>query len=557
MVNVLFRFLEDSERRDEVGKYIGRPTTLLRAHDDYPTTLTSAFVEAVFKIGVDRPRLSPLYSTTNYSRISLPDTCPVYIRADCTLSRNQMYRTLGQHTVACKELEIYRSLVKEKTDGESGVAVYYNAQGLMAQRRGDFDEAREYHAKSLAISRNLDDQTGAARSLTNLGIVAGEQGDFESEKEYHKKSLAIARKLEDRNLEVKSLVNLGVVAQSQGNYEKARKYHKQGLAIVRDLGDRSGEAKSLGNLGLLARMKGDFEEAREYHEQSLDIARDLGDRAGEAKSLGNIGSVALKQEDFERAQEYHEQSLAIAREIEDRDWEASSLGNLGNAALGREDFVAAAEYYEEARAIFQDINVGQEEIKMIWSLVKTHLLAGDEDAAVEWCNRGLARCNLLDIDVTERAYEFHRTRAEVVKTANRTKELYQYALSAILRGERKEAIQLFGQTWERRTEFDREDDVYSVVASAGVGLAAHLALLDAKELADKQGDILDAVESVADRLSYLTETLYKYLQNGETESSPEELLKAADSEDDTEISLEKMEAQAYAMLLSELQQSST
>jgi hypothetical protein len=99
--------------------------------------------------------------------------------------------------------------------------------------------------------------------------------------------------------------------------------------------------------------------------------------------------------------------------------------------------------------------------------------------------------------------------------------------------------------------------VYSLIAAAGVGFAVYTVLWASKESTEERADILDAVESATDRLSHPAEVLYKYLQTGETPTSPEELAELAHTEGNTDFGLKEMEAQAYAILLSNLQGSSS
>ena len=74
-------------------------------------------------------------------------------------------------------------------------------------------------------------------------------GEYEKAKEYLEKALAIKIQIGDKNGEASSYGNLGTVFQSLGEYEKAKEYLEKALAITIQIGDKNGEASSYGNLG--------------------------------------------------------------------------------------------------------------------------------------------------------------------------------------------------------------------------------------------------------------------------------------------------------------------
>ncbi|WP_135855273.1 tetratricopeptide repeat protein [Halorussus salinus] len=598
VLNALFRFLEDADRREAIERYLGRPTQRLRAHNNHSETLSNWFVRAVFEIGEARPRLTPLFGTMEYSGLSLPDNCSQTATANCTLSRYQMHRKQGHPDIATQELEAFRDLSASGSEGEAD-SIYYNAKGNLAHVVGDFATARDYLERSLAIERKLNNHAGVARSLGNLGNIARDQGDFEAAREYYEQSLTIQRDLGNRAGVARGLGNLALVARNQGDLEEARDYHKQSLSIERDLGNRAGEAKNLGNLGLVAFERGDLEKARDYHEQSLTIKRDLGNRASEAKSLSNLGNVAFKQDDFEAAREYYqqsltiernlgnragvartlnnlagvatkegdyeagrdyyEQSLAISRDLDDRASEARSLSNLGIIAEKQDDFEGAVEYLEEGYAIFRELGAVRMELQTISNLIHTYLRAENEDAALEWCRKGIERCDSIDLPVEERAYKFRRNRAQLVETPERTFELYNYALDTILDDNASQAVQLLQAIWERRDTFEPDDDIYPVILGAGVGVAAHLVSVDTDSDIDPE-DVLEEIEPDDDQLAEAARVLYEYLHTETVETAPAEFIKQARElveqrreVDEEEFGLDELEALAYAKLLQAVQ----
>ena len=127
--------------------------------------------------------------------------------------------------------------------------------GMLAQLRGDYDEAGRQYQRSLDINERLGDQAGMARS-------------------YHQ---------------------LGMLAQDRGDYEEAGRQYQRSLDINERLGDQAGMAASYHQLGRLAQDRGDFEEAARQYQRSLDISERLGDQVGMATCCSQFGSLVAER----------------------------------------------------------------------------------------------------------------------------------------------------------------------------------------------------------------------------------------------------------------------
>ena len=67
-------------------------------------------------------------------------------------------------------------------------------------------------------------------------------GEYDKAREYLEKALAIRVEIGDKEGEAADYGNLGTVFQSLGEYVKAREYLEKALAIRVEIGDRNGEA---------------------------------------------------------------------------------------------------------------------------------------------------------------------------------------------------------------------------------------------------------------------------------------------------------------------------
>ena len=66
-------------------------------------------------------------------------------------------------------------------------ATSYNKLGLVHDKPGDFEKAKEYHELALSIAEKKlgPENVELATSDNNLGYVHEQLGDFEKAKEYH------------------------------------------------------------------------------------------------------------------------------------------------------------------------------------------------------------------------------------------------------------------------------------------------------------------------------------------------------------------------------------
>ena len=237
----------------------------------------------------------------------------------------------------------------------NGEGTTYANLGTVFYSLEEYQKAKEYHEKALAIAIEIGDSHGEGRILGNLGSVFHSLGEYQKAKEYYEKALAIAIEIGDRNGERTTYGNLGSVFHSLGEYQKAKEYYEKALAIVIEIGDRSGEGTTYANLGTAFYSLEEYQKAKEYHEKALAIAIEIGDSHGEGRILGNLGSVFHSLGEYQKAKEYYEKALAIAIEIGDRNGERTTYGNLGSVFHSLGEYQKAKEYYEKALAIAKEI----------------------------------------------------------------------------------------------------------------------------------------------------------------------------------------------------------
>ena len=285
---------------------------------------------------------------------------------------------------------------------EGDFAAVYDALGNVHHRMGEFQEAKEYHDRAVAIQieKMGSHHINVTSSYNNIANVLHAQGDLEQAKEYHDRALAIRiEKLGSQHINVAtSYNNIANVLHAQGDLEKAKEYHDRALAIkIEKLGSQHiNVATSYNNIGRVLRGQGDLEQAKEYHHRALAIQIEkLGSQHIDvATSYNNIATVLHSQGDLEQAKEYLNRALAI--QIEKLGSEhidvATSYSNIGRVLHDLGDLEQAKEYHNRALAIRIE-KFGSQHIKVASSYSNIGRVLhgqGDLEQAKEYHNRALA-----------------------------------------------------------------------------------------------------------------------------------------------------------------------
>ena len=119
----------------------------------------------------------------------------------------------------------------------------------------------------------MDGKDGDHRVYTN-----SKRGDYQEAIEYHEKRPGIAKEIGCRAGQGAAYGNLGNTHQSLGGYQKAIEHYEKHLKIAKEIGDRAGEGRAYENLGNAYQSLGDYQKTFEYHEKILKIAKEIGEK---------------------------------------------------------------------------------------------------------------------------------------------------------------------------------------------------------------------------------------------------------------------------------------
>ena len=186
---------------------------------------------------------------------------------------------------------------------------------LLALWQGDIDEGERLASRLLEISRAAAEQEHVySVAIHLLAIVANRRGDRDQAVAWLEEALALGRRGSDQWLFSIALNNLGDLLAGEGDYERAAELFEESLAIGEARGDLDRRARALSNLGWATHGLGDLARARDYYRRGLEAATEIGLVEAQLHTLFGIAALEAEAGDARAAARL----LGRVKELESR-----------------------------------------------------------------------------------------------------------------------------------------------------------------------------------------------------------------------------------------------
>ena len=163
---------------------------------------------------------------------------------------------------------------------------------LLALWQGDTGEGELLASRILEISKTAAEQEHVySVAIHLLAIVANRRGDRDQAVALLEESVALGRGGGDEWLLSIALNNLGDLLASEGDYERAAELFEESLAIGEARGDLDRRARALSNLGWATHGLGDLARARDYYHRGLEAATAVGLVEVQLQTLSGIAAL--------------------------------------------------------------------------------------------------------------------------------------------------------------------------------------------------------------------------------------------------------------------------
>src|SRR3989454_4035799 len=188
--------------------------------------------------------------------------------------------------------------------------------GILANIRGDLDEAVARYGRSLEAYRASHDEHGCAIAYHNLGMASADRQQLDEAERYFRQSYEIAQRAGDVHLQGLCLVNHADVHFLRERYEDARHNAEAALATFDQLDALSDKADAYRVLGMVFRETGRPALAEARLRSAIELAVSAGALLNEAEAS---------------------RELALLHQAMGRNQEALTLLNAAHRLFGRLD----------------------------------------------------------------------------------------------------------------------------------------------------------------------------------------------------------------------------
>jgi tetratricopeptide (TPR) repeat protein len=193
--------------------------------------------------------------------------------------------------------ELLHQLPQDELDGKNRAMVLM-LLGEIYNHLRDMDAAQNYYIEALSAFRLIHGESVEPRRMAliyrRLGFIAERRDEWDEAKECHEKSLELAEKARDALAISDAYGALGWLHWSFGDHEKANDFYNKCIGMADNIAELPGKAKIYLGICMALAKRGELEEALEYYEKCLDILERNEDIFKLARSYEGMGDHYLR-----------------------------------------------------------------------------------------------------------------------------------------------------------------------------------------------------------------------------------------------------------------------
>ncbi len=163
--------------------------------------------------------------------------------------------------------------------------------GILANIRGDHDEAMTHYERSLESYRACGDEHGCAIAYHNLGVISVDRDRLEEAERHIRESRTIAERTGDLQLQGMCHVTQAEIDIARQRFEDAHQHSEDALAIFNHLGLSRGKADAYRVIGMVYRETGRHALAESRLESAIGLASATGALLIEAEASRELALV--------------------------------------------------------------------------------------------------------------------------------------------------------------------------------------------------------------------------------------------------------------------------
>ena len=277
----------------------------------------------------------------------------------------------------------------EQPDGETDArtAAVYHQKGLIATRRGRYDEASDWLERGLEIIDGGEDQESIADACFAIGQVRHHQRQYGGAKEWYMRALDVHQRLPDYEEMVNDFRALGAACHMRFEYDEARNWYNRAREMVEENRDEETAVYIFHALGTVDHSEYLFEEAQSWYQQALGLCDRLGMTEQMIVEFHHLGTLAQARGIPDEAAEW----LTIAMEHRESMGDVRGVGvearQLGVVYHEQGDLDLAYQWYDQARLAFENARDVVRAARTYGQLGMVEEERGNLPDALEWVAR--------------------------------------------------------------------------------------------------------------------------------------------------------------------------
>lgn len=195
---------------------------------------------------------------------------------------------------------------------KKGIAISYNALGVIEAKTGDYKQATSYFLRALKMNEEIKNKDGVIQNYISLGSTNSQLDLLEKANNY----FFLALKLMPDSISMTFLNlcnNIGIVYGKMEDYDKSLYYFNRGLNVAdKVVNGQTTKASLLMNAAIAYANINKIELAFNYYNEALELSRKYNLLEDEARVLYNI-ALLYEEKDPNKAKEYYYEVLEIAK----------------------------------------------------------------------------------------------------------------------------------------------------------------------------------------------------------------------------------------------------
>ena len=264
--------------------------------------------------------------------------------------------------------------------------------GVALKDQGRYEEALEYHEKSLALLDKNPEEAPLTRAATlgNMGNVLRFLRRYADAVSAIKQASQLFHAHEQYRKEGLCHLNIGMVFSEIGDYPNALSHSFAAATILERVGDKLNLANVYANVMQTYLQLDNSEQAKDFGEKALAVFEEIGYKRGWAEMLVALGRPYLDRGQHARAMRTLKRGLVLSRKIVSKDIETTALIAMAKLEIELSHFEAAEKLFQNALTITGETGDRDRNVAVMIGLGRLFNKQSEYDRAIPFLERAIA-----------------------------------------------------------------------------------------------------------------------------------------------------------------------